>query len=43
MIKSGTLILSIAAILTFITQYTEGVTHDIFQAAALAIVALALL
>ena len=38
MIKLGTLILSVPAILTFVTQYTEGVTHHVFQAAAMAIV-----
>ena len=38
MIKFGTLILSVPAILTFITQYTEGVTREVIEAAAMAIV-----
>ena len=35
MIKFGTLFLSATAILMFVTQYTEGVTHELMQAAAM--------
>ena len=38
MIKFGTLFLSVTAILMFVAQYTEGITHELMQTAAMGIV-----